>query len=57
MCEPVLLFKETGYVLKIIVVFLFVLFLGGCSSPGKDEGCIGCSIISGAVGLLIVILC
>ncbi len=43
--------------LKIIVVFFFVLFLGGCCSPGKDEGCIGCSIISGAIGLLIVILC
>ena len=43
--------------LKIIVVFFFVLFLGGCCSPGKDEGGIGCSIISGAIGLLIVILC
>ena len=42
---------------KFIIVFLFVLFLGGCSGAGKDEGCIGCSIISGAIGLLIVLLC
>ena len=42
--------------LKWIAVFLFVLFLGGCSGAGKDEGCMGCSIITGAISLLIILL-
>ncbi len=38
-----------------IVVFIGVLILGGIGGGAKDEGCLGCSIVLGAIALLILI--
>jgi len=40
--------------LKIIAIFLIVLCLGAVGGT-KDQGCVGCSLVVGAIGLLILI--
>ena len=46
--------RKEGELLKIILVFVFLLILGAVSEGSKnDQGCTGCSIIIGAVIILI----
>ena len=43
--------------IKFLLVFIFVLCLGGVTGAfGKDEGCMGCSVILGAISLFIILL-
>lgn len=43
--------------IKFILVFIFVLCIGGVTGAfGKDEGCMGFSIILGAISLFIILL-